>query len=171
MLAAMLKAYAAGSEQNSLSMTLLIVGALFPIVNPLGNAPHLPGLDARASAPRPGPRCRGRFAKRLHPARGLDPDRVPHPGLLRHLDSGGAGGRRPGGTGDRMADAAPPGRRGAERRARSRDLACRAVAAGLLPLDAAADGRSRIHLGRHHGRGQPARRDRYTAGRFSSRFS
>jgi hypothetical protein len=87
----------AGTLSDLLKNTLLIVGALFPTVNPIGNAPIFLSFNARAVQPVPNRAGKDDRPERPDSDPHLDLHWYPHPDVLWHLAARGAGRRRAGG--------------------------------------------------------------------------
>ena len=87
--------------------TLLVVGALFPIVNPLGNTPIFLMLTRGLSEQGRAKLARTIAVNGLVLMVAIDFHRHPHPRVLRNFAPRSAGGRRAGGGFDRVGVTAP----------------------------------------------------------------
>ena len=137
---------------------MLAVGALLPIVDPLGGAPIYLAMTANLTSARAHPHGEIGGDQQLSAAHRLDVDRRLCARLLRPVDSRRTGRRRHRGLHDRVV-AAQQSRYAARGRTQRRPggNARRPEPAGVLPDDHAADRRTRVDLRRPHARGQSAR--------------
>ena len=132
---------------------LLVLAALLPIVNPLGGAPVFLALTANVDDATRSLLARKVAVNGVLPADGVGVRRRLRAGILRAVGAGRADRGRARRLQPRVG--AAQGRRDARRREGGlRHRRRRHRDARVLSVDAAADGGTRLHLGRHHDRRQ-----------------